>query len=215
MNFSQGFNSRHNRKGTLWEERYKSLIVQPGGRNGAHDPVSAIATVAAYIDLNPVSAGIVDDPKDYRFCGYGEATGGGANARKGIGTVIRALGGEGEWSDTAAQYRCLLYITGQEGGVDEQGRPLKKGFSAEEVQKILDAGGKLSMAQVLRCRVRYFSDGVVIGTRAYVDEVFKRHRDHFGAKRNTGARPMSGANWGGLCTGRRLRRNVIAAPTAG
>ncbi len=58
---SQGFNSRHNRKGTLWEERFKSLIVQPGGQNGAHDPVSAIATVAAYIDLNPVrAAGIVD-----------------------------------------------------------------------------------------------------------------------------------------------------------
>ena len=93
--------------------------------------------------------------------------------------------------------------------------PLRKGFSAEEVQTVLNAGGKLSIGQALRCRVRYFSDGVVLGTRAYVDDVFKRHRDHFGATRKTGARPMSGAEWGGLCTGRRLRLKVIATPVSG
>ena len=32
--------------------------------------------MAAYIDLNPVHAGIVENPKDYRFCGYTEAVGG-------------------------------------------------------------------------------------------------------------------------------------------
>jgi putative transposase len=35
--------------------------------------VNALKTVAAYIDLNPIRAGLVEDPKDYRFCGYGEA----------------------------------------------------------------------------------------------------------------------------------------------
>jgi len=83
------------------------------------------------------------------------------------------------------------------------------------VQEVLDAGGKLSLGQVLRCRVRYFSDGLVLGSRAYVDGVFKRHRDHFGAKRKTGARPMAGAQWNGLCTARRLRLEVIATPRAG
>jgi putative transposase len=33
----------------------------------------ALSTMAAYVDLNAVRAGIVEDPKDYRFCGYGEA----------------------------------------------------------------------------------------------------------------------------------------------
>jgi putative transposase len=36
----------------------------------------ALTTMAAYIDLNLVRAGIVGDPKDYRWCGYGAAVAG-------------------------------------------------------------------------------------------------------------------------------------------
>ena len=50
-----------------------------------------LQTMAAYIDLNPVRAGIVKDPKDYRFCGYAEAvgssSGSGLSARKGIQSI--------------------------------------------------------------------------------------------------------------------------------
>jgi hypothetical protein len=33
----------------------------------------ALRTISAYLDLNPVRAGLVDDPKDYRWGGYAEA----------------------------------------------------------------------------------------------------------------------------------------------
>ena len=213
--FSTGFNHRHGRTGTLWEGRFRSLLTQPDASNwsaSSGGQISAIAAVAAYIDLNAVRARIVDDPKDYRFCGYGEAVGGETLARQGIGTVMRSLNVEGEWADIAKEYRRFLYLTGEERTVDEHGRPIKRGFTAEEVQAVLDAGGKLTFGQALRCRVRYFTDGVVLGSREYVEEVFKRHRDHFGAKRKCGARPMAGAEWGGLHTVRRLRRAVITAP---
>ena len=49
--FSQWYNRRVERKGTLWEERFKSVLV-----DGAGD---ALTTMAAYIDLNPVRAGMV------------------------------------------------------------------------------------------------------------------------------------------------------------
>ena len=39
------------------------------------DIPAALLAVAVYIDLNPVRAGLVKDPKDYRFRGYGEAAG--------------------------------------------------------------------------------------------------------------------------------------------
>jgi hypothetical protein len=42
--------------------------------------------MAAYIDLNPVRAGMVEDPADYRWSSYGEAVGGGA---KGDGKQAR------------------------------------------------------------------------------------------------------------------------------
>ena len=46
----------------------------------------------AYIDLNAVRAGIVEDPKDYRFCGYGEAVGKG---KLGEYVLLRRLAGMG------------------------------------------------------------------------------------------------------------------------
>ena len=66
--FTQWFNRNNERCGTLWEDRYKSVLVE-GSEN-------ALITMAAYIDLNPVRAGLVDDPKDYHWSGYGEASGG-------------------------------------------------------------------------------------------------------------------------------------------
>ena len=43
---------------------------------------NALITVAAYIDLNPVRAGIIGNPEDYRWCGYGEAMSGSRGAKK-------------------------------------------------------------------------------------------------------------------------------------
>jgi hypothetical protein len=53
---------------------------------------------------------------------------------------------------------------------------------------VLKSGGKLSRADLLRCRVRWFSDGVAIGSKGFVEGVFKGCRDHFGPKRKSGAR---------------------------
>ena len=57
--FSQWYNMKNGRKGTLWEERFKSVLIQ-GESN-------ALKSIAAYIDLNPERAVITDDPKDYRW----------------------------------------------------------------------------------------------------------------------------------------------------
>ena len=56
--FSRWFNKRHGRRGMLWQDRYRSVLVEDG---------DALRTMAAYIDLNPVRAGLIDDPKDYRW----------------------------------------------------------------------------------------------------------------------------------------------------
>jgi putative transposase len=74
--FSRWFNHRHDRFGTLWAERFKSVVVE--------DSAKSMVAVAAYIDLNPVRAGLVQDPKDYRFCGYAAALGGNKLARQGL-----------------------------------------------------------------------------------------------------------------------------------
>ena len=196
--YTQSYNRRHGRKGTLWEERYKSVLV--GGRG-------ALLTIAAYIDLNAVRARIVEEPGSYRFCGYGEAVGGSRAAREGIMTLFEHLDHKSDWQEAARLYRQQLFVRGEQPAEDP-----KPGFSPEAVQAVLDSGGTLPKGQALRCRVRYFSDGVILGSRSFVDEAFKRHRDYFSPNRTTGARAMKHGRGGGLCPAGRLRMSVIQVP---
>ena len=87
------------------------------------------------------------------------------------------------------------------------------GFTQREIEAVLAAGGKLSLAAALRCRVRYFTDGVVLGSKEFVDEFFEKRRASFGKSRNSGARRMKGASWGTLRVLRDLR--VAAFGSAG
>jgi hypothetical protein len=69
-----------------------------------------------------------------------------------------------------------------------------------ELEQIVPATGDLALRQMLRWKVRYFTDGAVIGSRAFVDGLFAQCRERFGAKRKSGARKMRGkaacmANW--------------------
>lgn len=60
------FNDRHHRTGTLWDGRYKCTLVQSE---------SYLLTCMAYLDLNPVRAGMVSQPSDYVWSSYGHYTG--------------------------------------------------------------------------------------------------------------------------------------------
>ncbi len=199
--FTQGYNRQHSRTGTLWEDRFKSVLVE-GTRN-------ALATMAAYIDLNAVRAGIVADPKEYRWCGYAEAVAGKAPAREGIRLLMKSLGRETQWRSISRAYRMYVYAGGEEKGLRPEGGPMRSGLSRKAVQKVLEEGGKLSHYDLLRCRVRYFSDGAVLGSKAYVNRIFREHRDYFSPKRKDGARAMRNAALGGLCTARALRLDPI------
>lgn len=206
--FSIWYNSNHGkRRGTLWEERFKSILVE-GSEN-------ALIMMASYIDLNPVRAGIVKDPKDYRYSGYGEAVAGNKKARDGLRAVMLTYGDEKTgWGQVSHKYRKLLYMRGEHRGVNEEGKPIRGVFSTAQVEDVLAKGGTLTMSEVLRCRVRYFTDGVVLGGKEFVEAVFRKHRDEFGIKRQDGARAMKSADWGGMCTMRDLRLQVITANSA-
>ncbi len=194
--FSQWFNRVHNREGTLWEGRFRSTLVE------GNSP--ALATVAAYIDLNPIRAGLAKDPKDYRWCGYAEAVASNASAQRGLAGVL------GVGVDAVlTEYRKWLFRQGEEReGTDEQGRPLRKGFDRERMLKVLAEGGELPRTEYLKLRIRYMVDGAVLGSREYVDLVFQRHRDWFGARRTSGARPVRGVSGLALSCLRDLRVRV-------
>jgi hypothetical protein len=86
---------------------------------------------------------------------------------------------------------------------------LKKGFSKERVEAVLKSGGKLSRADLLLCRVRWFSDGVAIGSKGFVEGVFNGCRSYFGAKRKDGARKIREDAAGSLHALRELRLRAV------
>jgi REP element-mobilizing transposase RayT len=203
--FTQEFNRLRGRKGTLWEGRYGSVLVDRWG--------PALATVACYVDLNSVRANLATDPKDYRWCGYAEAMAGDPEALAGLRIVVAALQGkaveEVNLDEVLPAYRVWLYTKGEERGTDENGQPSRLGFSRETVAKVLAEKGRLSTSDYLRERIRYFTDGAVLGRRGFVDSIFQALRSRFGPKRRTGARRMRGLESPELYVLRDLRLRVF------
>jgi REP element-mobilizing transposase RayT len=198
--FSHWYNTRHKQRGTLWEERFKSVI--------AMGP-EAIASVAAYIDLNPVRAGLVADPKDYAWSGYGEASrGDGAQAKHAKAGLKQALchraGGllGTEEKDYLEWYRGWIYGRGLERGLNEDNTPMKSGF---KLKKVEEEQRRLPAADTLSQRVRYFTDGLAVGTKEMLERVFEGQRAYFGPKRKNGAKKMRQGEWGGLSAMRDLQ----------
>jgi putative transposase len=188
--YSKWHNRRSDRFGTLWAERFKSVLVE--------DQPSVVLTVAAYIDLNPVRAGLVEDPKDYRWCGYAEATVGIVGAQEGYQSFHESK----DWKSISRQYRQVLFVR---GGVSASAG--KRTLTVDSIRKVLEQNGELALPEVLRLRVRYFSEGVAIGSKAYVDGVYREFRDRFGDTRRTFPRPMFDV--GGLANMCTLRRGGV------
>jgi REP element-mobilizing transposase RayT len=141
QSFSRWYNRKEERKGALWDSRYRSVVVEA-------NPL-ALLSVGAYIDLNPIRAGLCSDPMDYGWSGYGAACGGDPRSRQGLGNLIRLSRGQlpfpavqvrtkqlsqqvhwsdvgkflkeeetnrvssVRWSDTQEAYRVWLYYKGE------------------------------------------------------------------------------------------------------
>jgi REP element-mobilizing transposase RayT len=194
--FTKWFNRRHSRSGHLWEDRFRSVIVESG---------TAARTMAAYIDLNPVRAGIVEDPAEYRWSSYGEAVGGGpkGNGKKAREGLVRAywcdqgIGFEaGKWDEVSRMYRRLMGMAlgKRSGRAQVKASPAvtkntEEMLASKDNETVLP---EIGMAGMLRHRVRYFTDGAVIGSKAFVNEAFAAARNRFSPKRMNGARRLRG-----------------------
>ena len=181
--FSRWFNKRRGRRGTLWMDRSKSVLVEGKGE--------ALRTMAAYIDLNPVRAGLVKDPKDYRWCGYAEALGGSRRAQRGLCKAIGKPVDGWQSAGAAEAYRSILYAEGREVRDAQNEKVVKRGVSVEAAREVLAERGKLSTSELVRLRVRYFSDGVVLGSKAFVEGIFEAQRERFSPKRKQGAKRIT------------------------
>ena len=102
------------------------------------------------------------------------------------------------------QYRKILFLMGATTSHQSQ-----KVMDRKAVKAVVEQDGELPPSQVLKVRVRYFTDGMVLGSKEYVNQVFERHRDLFGIKRKSGARSMKGFSKSGMMVLRDLRKDVF------
>jgi REP element-mobilizing transposase RayT len=204
--FTSWFNRLHGRIGTLWESRFRSVLVEGSYR--------CLLKVGAYIDLNAVRAGIVSDPVDYRWCGYAEAASGDRVARRGLAEALGDVEPGATWRKVGQRYRHVLF------GIREAHETTVKHSTSDElapasVARALSSGVRLTLAQLLRCRVRYFTAGLAVGTDSFVEAFFRSRRESFSATRRSGARRLKGGDWGELRCARDLSVHPLSAACTG
>ena len=161
--FQQQFTTWYNRvrskgrRGTLWADRFKSVLVE--GQ-------TALWNCIKYVEMNPVRAGIVDDPADYRFSTWGIWCGTGRHPFTGFfhKHLKRAYGMLGRTMNVAsldAELRADMART----------IAAESGCSSEEIHEAEKAGReRLPVALQVKRRVRHWSDGLIIGSKLFVAE---------------------------------------------
>ena len=189
--FSRFYNKRHQRKGFFWGDRFKSVIVDNG---------DTLINCLAYIDLNPVRAGICKVPEDYRWCslGYHVQTGN----KDGFLSLDFGLQAFGVSNDTQRliSYRKFVY---EKGSISPgKGAVIESDILEQERKKGFAVGAK----DRFRYRTRYFTDSGIIGTKEFVSCCYQKFKDYFSSRHEKRPQPVAGLE--GIYSLKRLSEEI-------
>ena len=180
QSFSRYYNKKHHRRGTLWGERFKSLIVENG---------ETLINCLAYIDLNPLRAGLVDRPEDYRWnsLGYHIQTG---NKDNFLSLDFGLLEfGIPDAKERLKRYRRYVY---EAGALDRSDKGNARVIDKDIVEHERGKNYEIRRADRFRYRTRYFTDSGIIGTKEFVSSNYQRFKDLFMSKREKVPRRVVG-----------------------
>ena len=168
--YTQDYNKRHENTGTIWEGRFKSILLEGSYR--------AMMTVAGYIHLNPVRAAMADAPEDARNAGYGAACHGDFAAQDGLRALVSRVCRAEDSSWEQAREACACAIEGKVPSSTQDG---EMEAVPSQVEKVLDEvverdeKGKMlppkTMRGLLRRRVAGFLQGGALGGAAFLRRV--------------------------------------------
>jgi REP element-mobilizing transposase RayT len=180
VGFARYYNRRHNRRGYFWGDRFKSVIVDKG---------ETLVNCLAYIDLNPLRAGLVDRPEDYRWnsLGYHLQT---QNKDQFLSTDfgLKEFNVKSQ-KERIRRYRRYVYEAGAINRIDKtQAKVINKKVVAKERKK----GFEISRISRFRYRTRYFTDSGIIGSKEFVSENYQRFKHLFYSKHEKKPKPIKG-----------------------
>ncbi len=196
MRLTFHMNKRLDRSGTLWEGRFKSVLVEDHERPCSRSRPTSTSTRSGPDSsrIRKTTAGAVMPRRSRRA----ERPA----ARDGLGRMLGEALDDPEypkdWRRTAARYRMFLYQEGREVAADpESGQRGRRGFKEARSRRWssgmsdVDVRGPASPSAVFLGWSRPRS-------AEFVNAVFAREHDQggrFGEKRTSGARRMRGADW--------------------
>ncbi len=180
VGFARYYNRRHNRRGYFWGDRFKSVIVEKG---------ETLINCLAYIDLNPLRAGIVSRPEDYRWnsLGYHVQT----NNRDNFLSTdfgLKEFNVKNE-KERIRGYRRYVY---EAGAVNRPEKGKTKVIGDRILEKERKREFELSRSDRFRYRTRYFTDSGVIGSKEFVSKTYIRFKHHFNSKNEKKPKPIKG-----------------------
>ena len=180
VGFARYYNRRYNRRGYFWGDRFKSVIVEKG---------ETLINCLAYIDLNPIRAGLVNRPEEYRWnsLGYHIQTGNKDNFLS-LDFGLREFGVQ-DAEERLKGYRRYVY---EAGAVDRSEIGKRKIIEEAVVKKERKKEFKISRVDRFRYRTRYFTDSGIIGTKEFVSINYTRFKDIFMSKREKIPKSVSG-----------------------
>ncbi len=162
--FSRYYNRVNGRRGYFWGDRFKSVIVERG---------DTLVNCIAYIDLNPVRAGIVERPEEYRWSSLGYHV-----QSSNRGELLSTDFGISEYGEMDEKERVRMYreYMYEKGDIEnEKGKTIDKEVIKEEREK----GYRLTLTDRLRYRTRYFSDSGIIGTKGFISKYYQEFKSYF------------------------------------
>lgn len=200
--FTQWFNRRHERWGRLFGGRFDSVLVEE---------TSTLGKMMAYLALNPVRAGVVAEPSEYHWSGFGERMARGKlreNDLEVVRNVMWELGcpddfADGEEAKVLERFWTLFRIA-------LLGRSARsREVDVATVRDLLIKRGKpmdLTWSQRLMLRARFVTKGVAVGTRMFVDEVLAENRETLGYRKRR--EPVRAVAWDQFYSLKRHRKPI-------
>lgn len=156
--YARWYNQNNNRRGRFWADRFKSVYLENE---------DAVLDCMLYVELNPVRAGLVDRPDDWR----------------GSSIFLRDIG-KADWLmplseilDQPSEEKALVEFRER---LYHRGRvPAKAGQMAIS-QEVLDQEAARGFATrgLYRKRLAYFVDGLAVGTEQFLRDQIARMREN-------------------------------------
>jgi hypothetical protein len=194
VGFARYYNRRHNRRGYFWGDRFKSVIVDKG---------ETLVNCLAYIDLNPLRAGLVERPEDYRWNSLGyhlQAE----NKDQFLSTDfgLKEFNVKNQ-KERIRRYRRYVY---EAGAISRPDKMQAKVIDDKVVAKERKKNFEVNRISRFRHRTRYFTDSGIIGSKEFVADNYQRFKHLFHSKHEKKPKPIKGLD--GMYSLKRLSEKI-------